>query len=73
MPRVNGKEFPYTAEGMREAKAYAEKTGKKLSTKKGKKDKRYWEIPDGSGETKKIPVPFDYQKLFHKKFGGKVQ
>jgi hypothetical protein len=31
MPRVNGKEFPYTAEGMREAKAYANKVGKKIT------------------------------------------
>jgi len=31
MPRVNGKEFPYTAKGMREAKAYANKMGKKLT------------------------------------------
>ena len=60
MPRVNGKEFPYTAEGMREAKAYANKVGKKLTHadkaseydkvvyKKGGKVKSY----SGGGSTK---------------------
>jgi len=31
MPRVNGEEFPYTAKGMRAAKAYANQVGKKLT------------------------------------------
>ena len=31
MPRVNGKEFPYTEKGMRAAKAYANKVGKKVT------------------------------------------
>jgi hypothetical protein len=34
MPKVNGKEFPYTAKGMAMAKMEAKKTGKKMVTKK---------------------------------------
>ena len=34
MPKVNGKEFPYTAKGMAMAKMEAKKTGKKMATKK---------------------------------------
>jgi hypothetical protein len=38
MPKVNGKEFPYTAKGMAMAKMEAKKTGKKMVVKKmGKK------------------------------------
>lgn len=31
MPNVEGKRFPYTKKGEKAAKAYADKTGKKLS------------------------------------------
>jgi hypothetical protein len=34
MPKVNGKEFPYTAKGMAMAKMAAKKTGKKMVAKK---------------------------------------
>jgi hypothetical protein len=34
MPKVNGKEFPYTAKGMAMAKMEAKKTGKKMVAKK---------------------------------------
>jgi hypothetical protein len=38
MPKVNGKEFPYTAKGEKMAKMEAKKTGKKMVKKKmGKK------------------------------------
>jgi hypothetical protein len=38
MPKVNGKEFPYTAKGKMAAKMEAKKTGKKMVVKKmGKK------------------------------------
>jgi hypothetical protein len=38
MPKVNGKEFPYTGKGMAMAKMEAKKTGKKMVVKKmGKK------------------------------------
>jgi len=33
MPEVDGKEFPYTPEGKQQAKAYAERTGKKVNPK----------------------------------------
>jgi hypothetical protein len=36
MPKVNGKEFPYTAKGMAMAKAEAKKTGKKMVKPKPK-------------------------------------
>lgn len=35
MPKVGKKSFPYTAKGKAAAKAYAKKTGKKMSTKRG--------------------------------------
>jgi hypothetical protein len=38
MPKVGGKEYPYTAKGMAMAKAAAKKTGKKM--KMGKKAKK---------------------------------
>lgn len=34
MPNVNGKKFPYTAKGKKEAEKYAKKTGKKMKKKK---------------------------------------
>jgi hypothetical protein len=34
MPKVGKKHFPYTEAGYREAKAYAEKTGKKVVVEK---------------------------------------
>ena len=34
MPKVNGKEFPYTAKGMAMAKKEAKKSGKKMTMKK---------------------------------------
>lgn len=34
MPKVNGKEFPYTAKGMAMAKMEAKKSGKTMSSKK---------------------------------------
>jgi hypothetical protein len=34
MPKVNGKEFPYTPKGMAMAKMAAKKTGKKMVAKK---------------------------------------
>ena len=37
MPKVNGKEFPYTAKGMAMAKMEAKKTGKKMVVKPAKK------------------------------------
>jgi hypothetical protein len=37
MPKVNGKEFPYTAKGMAMAKMEAKKTGKKMVVKPKKK------------------------------------
>ena len=37
MPKVNGKEFPYTAKGMAMAKMAAKKTGKKMIKKQVKK------------------------------------
>jgi hypothetical protein len=37
MPKVNGKEFPYTAKGMAMAKAEAKKSGKKMVKKTVKK------------------------------------
>tara|TARA_R100000742_G_C4274950_1_gene95161 strand:- start:1880 stop:2053 length:174 start_codon:yes stop_codon:yes gene_type:complete len=39
MPEVGDKKFDYTEEGKAAAKAYAEKTGKKISKKKPKPDK----------------------------------
>jgi hypothetical protein len=33
MPMVNGKEFAYTAKGMKAAKMEAKKTGKKMAVK----------------------------------------
>ena len=46
MPKVNGKEYPYTAKGMAMAKAEAKKSGKKMVKKKAKKksakSKGYW-------------------------------
>jgi hypothetical protein len=40
MPKVNGKEFPYTAKGMAMAKMESKKTGKKMATKKMPKAKK---------------------------------
>ena len=43
MPKVGGKHFKYSAEGKKAAKAYAKKTGKKVTRKKApskKKNKR---------------------------------
>ena len=37
MPKVNGKEFPYSAKGMAMAKMEAKKTGKKMAVKPAKK------------------------------------
>jgi hypothetical protein len=37
MPKVGKKEFPYTAKGMKDAKAAAKKTGKKMIAAKAKK------------------------------------
>jgi hypothetical protein len=37
MPMVNGKEFAYTAKGMKAAKMEAKKTGKKMVKKAAKK------------------------------------
>jgi hypothetical protein len=37
MPKVNGKEFSYSAKGMAMAKKEAKKTGKKMVMKKMKK------------------------------------
>ena len=37
MPMVNGKEFAYTAKGMKAAKMEAKKTGKKMVKKTAKK------------------------------------
>jgi hypothetical protein len=34
MPKVGKKKFPYTAKGKSAAKAYAKKTGKKVSKKR---------------------------------------
>jgi hypothetical protein len=34
MPKVGGKKFAYTTKGKAAAKAYAKKTGKKVTTKK---------------------------------------
>jgi hypothetical protein len=39
MPMVNGKEFAYTAKGMKAAKMEAKKTGKKMVVKKTAKKK----------------------------------
>lgn len=36
MPKVGGKKFAYTEKGMKEAKKYAKKKGKKVSSKKKK-------------------------------------
>ena len=35
MPKVGKKSFPYTSKGKAVAKAYAKKTGKKMSKKRG--------------------------------------
>ena len=35
MPKVGKKSFPYTAKGKAAAKAYAKKTGQKMSKKRG--------------------------------------
>jgi hypothetical protein len=35
MPKVGKKSFPYTSKGKAAAKAYAKKTGKKVSKKRG--------------------------------------
>jgi hypothetical protein len=37
MPKVGKKSFPYTAKGKADAKVAANKTGKKISMKKGTK------------------------------------
>lgn len=37
MPRVGGKHFSYSSKGRKSAKAYAKKTGKKVSKPKKKK------------------------------------
>lgn len=37
MPKVGGKEYPYTKSGMMEAKKAAKKSGKKMMTAKKKK------------------------------------
>ena len=37
MPKVGGKEFPYTKKGMAMAKAAAKKSGKPMMKKKAKK------------------------------------
>tara|TARA_R100000734_G_C3280423_1_gene74176 strand:+ start:222 stop:335 length:114 start_codon:yes stop_codon:yes gene_type:complete len=37
MPNVNGKMFSYDKKGKAKAKAYAKKTGKKVTTKKKRK------------------------------------
>jgi hypothetical protein len=39
MPMVGNKKYAYTAKGMKEAKAAAKKTGKKMTTKTGYKKK----------------------------------
>jgi hypothetical protein len=39
MPMVNGKEYAYTAKGMKAAKMEAKKTGKKMVVKKAAKKK----------------------------------
>ena len=39
MPMVNGKKYAYTAKGMKDAKAAAKKSGKKMTTKKPMKKK----------------------------------
>ena len=36
MPKVGGKHFAYTAAGKKKAKAYAKKTGKKMTNAKKK-------------------------------------
>jgi hypothetical protein len=36
MPKVGKREFSYTKAGVKEAKAYAKKTGKKLKTPKAR-------------------------------------
>jgi hypothetical protein len=36
MPKVNGKEYPYTKAGMADAKAAAKKSGKKMTKAKKK-------------------------------------
>ena len=39
MPMVGNKKYSYTAKGMKEAKAEAKKSGKKMTTKKPMKKK----------------------------------
>ena len=39
MPMVGNKKYAYTAKGMKEAKAAAKKSGKKMTTKKPMKKK----------------------------------
>jgi len=41
MPKVGDKHFKYSAEGKKAAKAYAKKTGKKVTRKKKKKRGSY--------------------------------
>lgn len=41
MPKVGGKHFPYTKAGQAAARAYAKKTGKKVTAKKPKPKKKY--------------------------------
>ena len=36
MPKVNGKKFPYTEKGMKDAKAYAKKSSKPMKSSKKK-------------------------------------
>ena len=57
MPRVNGEEFPYSEEGMKEAKKLAEETGKKMTMQKYKGGK--------------IKTP-KYKDLVQKKYGGRI-
>ena len=41
MPKVGGKHFAYTKKGKAAAKSYAKKSGKKVTSKKGKKKRGY--------------------------------
>lgn len=73
MPNVNGKKFAYTPSGIKAAKAYAKKTGAKLTMYAMGGTK----IPSGKAgaglRALKKSSPKTVAKMGYKKYGGKAK
>lgn len=70
MPNVNGKKFAYTASGIKKAKAYAKKTGAKL-TMYAMGGSTLKSVPSGSKGKGLSKLPKAVRnKMGYKKYGG---